>query len=181
MFYDEVIPKPLVAGARPGCLIMQWLSPIVHKKVLKLFATADTPNTRLYTNYKSVMPLCAICDNLDLYNLTDSDNDLQDVPHHKSLPSLKQSALTCPLCDLFFKGLSADQPIMRTEDHKLENSPVFLRGWQNLDDESNQGGIYVLKVRCDRARARALFGMYTDEGCYCATIYMSISYQLIIR
>jgi hypothetical protein len=113
----------------------------------------------------STMALCAICDNLDLRNLTDWDNDLQDVPHHKSLTSVKQSALTCALCDLFFKGLSAQQPAIAAEGQNWQISPIIIRGRQYVDDESNQGGIYLLKVRCDEARASALFGLYTDESC----------------
>ena len=119
------------------------------------------------------MPLCSVCDKLDLYDLTDRDNDLQDVPHRKSLASLKQSALTCELCRLFFNGLAADQSIVATGASEVADSPIVLRGMQYLDDESNQGGIYMLKVRCDRARARALFGLYTDESCHCAILYFS--------
>ena len=110
------------------------------------------------------MSLCEICEKLDLQSLTDWDNDVQDVPHHKSLAILKQSSLTCALCKLFFNGLSADQPIVRSDADSFGNSPIILRGRQYLDDESNQGGIYVLKVRCDKARARALFGLYADES-----------------
>jgi len=116
------------------------------------------------------MPLCAICDNLDLRNLTDWDNDLVDIPHHKSLASLEQSALTCALCRLFFSGLSAHQPTAVTEKSDISDSPIILRGRQYLDYESNQGGIYVLKARCDRVQARALFGLYTDESCYLTTL-----------
>jgi hypothetical protein len=110
------------------------------------------------------MPLCSFCDSLDLCDLTDWDNDLQDVPHHKSLASLMQSAMTCALCKLFLNGLAVDRPVVATGGAEIADSPIVLRGRQYLDDESNQGGIYVLKVRCDRARARALFGLYTDES-----------------
>jgi hypothetical protein len=119
------------------------------------------------------MPLCSICDKLDLRDLTDWDNDLQDVPHRKSLASLKQSALTCELCRLFSNGLAADQSIVASGGPELADSPVILRGRQYVDYEGNQGGIYMLKVRCDRARVRALFGLYTDESCHCTTAYFS--------
>jgi len=110
------------------------------------------------------MPLCTTCDKLDLCDLTDWDNDLQDVPHHISLANLKQSALTCKLCRLFYNGLATDQAIVETGGPGNVDSPIILRGRQYLDYESNQGGIYVLKARCDSARARALFGLYVDEG-----------------
>jgi hypothetical protein len=127
------------------------------------------------------MPLCTICDELDLCNLTDWDNDLQDVPHHKSLASLKQSALTCKLCRLFFNGLAADQAMVATGCPEMADSPIMLRGRQYVDDESNQGGIYVLKARCDRARTRALFGLYVDEGLHPNQVLMSNSKTLNIR
>lgn len=125
------------------------------------------------------MPLCTTCDKLDLCDLTDWDNDLQDVPHHKSLANLKQSALTCELCKLFYNGLAADQAIVETGGPENVDSPIILRGRQYLDYESNQGGIYVLKARCDSARARALFGLYMDEGLHYTLTLISNSWSLI--
>jgi hypothetical protein len=113
------------------------------------------------------MPLCGICDTLDLRNLTDWDNDVQDIPHQKSLHALKQSSLSCALCELIFKELSVEQPLVKSEPAKFGDSPIIIRGRQYLDEESNQGGIYMLKVRCDKARIRALFGLYADESWNC--------------
>jgi hypothetical protein len=122
------------------------------------------------------MPLCSICDNLDLSKLTDAENDLQDIPHHKSLANLKQSALSCALCKLFFKGSSVIPGIRWPDTSDLEDSPVTLRGRQYLDDKDNQRGIYALKVRCDTARVHALFGLYTDEGWRC-TLFTSFGHD----
>ncbi len=120
-----------------------------------------------YISTLPTMSLCSICDQLDLRDLTDSNNDLQDILHHKSLASLKLSALACALCKLFFDGLSLNAPSSLRDEPDLEYSPIVLRGYQHVDNEGNQGGIWQLKVRCDKARARALFGLYPDEGLEC--------------
>jgi Heterokaryon incompatibility protein (HET) len=109
------------------------------------------------------MGLCSLCDGLDLRNLTDNGNEVQDIIHQKSLLALKQSAPSCALCRLFFDQLSDKLAHQNFDDSVWSDSPIVLRGRQHLDEDYYPQGIYALKVRCDRAKVYAVFGLYPDE------------------
>jgi hypothetical protein len=109
------------------------------------------------------MSLCSICDKLDLRDLTDDENEVQDITHHISLLALKRSASSCGLCGLIFGQLSDKLAHRTLDDSVWSDSPIVLRGRQQLDEDYYARGIYALKVRCDRAGVHAVFGLYPDE------------------
>jgi hypothetical protein len=108
------------------------------------------------------MSLCPCCTRIDLRNFTDSENDIQDVPHVESLWALKLSSSTCSLCHLIFTELSKS-PLFREPEAGEKSSRITLRGAQYVDEEWNQGGIYLIRARCDSARLVARLGVYVDE------------------
>jgi hypothetical protein len=109
------------------------------------------------------MSLCPCCIRIDLRNLTDPENDLQDVPHLESLWALKISSSTCSLCNLIFTELSKSPSFQEPEPGE-KSSTIILRGAQYVDEEWNQGGIYLIQARCDSARLATRLGVYVDEG-----------------
>ncbi|KAK3380954.1 heterokaryon incompatibility protein [Podospora didyma] len=110
------------------------------------------------------MSLCSLCQTLDLKDLVDWDNNLQDIPHHRSLEQLETAAASsCRLCKLFLDAL---MPSLKNADPDIwKDSPIILRGIQHLDDDYEPQGIFWLKVRCDRAGfgAYAYFSLYPDD------------------
>jgi hypothetical protein len=115
------------------------------------------------------MSLCPCCTRIDLRNFTDSENDIQDVPHVESLWALKLSSSTCSLCNLIFTELSKS-PSFREPEAGEKFSRITLRGAQYVDEEWNQGGIYLIRARCDSARLVARLGVYVDEGWFRAAV-----------
>jgi len=113
------------------------------------------------------MSLCRVCQRLDLKDFVDWELTLEDVPHHRSLEQLeKAAALNCPLCRLIFDALTpklAEEPPLDPTIWK--SSPITLRGVQYVDEDSECGGIFWIKARCDRAGplAFAYLSLYPDE------------------
>jgi hypothetical protein len=109
------------------------------------------------------MPLCPICLALDLHDLTDSDNDLQDIPHRRSFRALKASAKSCDLCALFSGQLSSHlKNDAAAGDIGARDGPIILRGRQLVSADGTQGALYALKLRCDALRVSVLLGLYPD-------------------
>ncbi|KAK4452692.1 heterokaryon incompatibility protein [Podospora aff. communis PSN243] len=117
------------------------------------------------------MSLCRVCDRLDIKDFVDWEKTLEDVPHHRSLEQLEQAAASgCPLCILIFneltRKLASEEPL---DPATWKASPITLRGVQYVvdDEDTEPGGIFWIKARCDRAGplAYAYFSLYPDpEG-----------------
>ncbi|KAK0616526.1 hypothetical protein B0T14DRAFT_604796 [Immersiella caudata] len=97
---------------------------------------------------------------------------LEDVPHHRSLEQLEQSAATgCPLCKLIFTEINRKlvQKDETVDPAIWKSSPITPRGGQYIvdDEDTEPGGMFWIKARCDCAGpfAYAYFSLYPDpEG-----------------
>jgi hypothetical protein len=76
---------------------------------------------------------------------------------------LKLSSSTCSLCNLILTELAKSLSFREPEAGE-KGSRIILHGAQYVDEEWNQGGIYLIRVRCDSARLVARLGVYVDEG-----------------
>ncbi|KAK0644285.1 heterokaryon incompatibility protein-domain-containing protein [Cercophora newfieldiana] len=114
------------------------------------------------------MSLCRVCERLDIKDFVDWEKTLEDVPHHRSLEALQHSADTgCPLCKLIFNEISRELAKEGPLGPAIwKTSPITLRGVQYVvdDEDSEPGGIFWIKARCDRAGplAFAYFSLYPD-------------------
>jgi hypothetical protein len=109
------------------------------------------------------MPLCAICNQLDIKDFTDWEDDIQDVPHHASLWELKLSSSSCTVCKLIYTEFMKHK-FFREPKQEERNTPVVLRGGQHVDEDWNAGGIYIIRARCDSIGIKAWLGLFQDEG-----------------
>jgi len=109
------------------------------------------------------MALCTRCAQLDIIDFTDWEKDLQDVPHLASLWDLKVSASTCSFCNLLFQQFSQSSFFKQPEPEQ-KSSQIILRGAQCVDEDWNQGAIYLIRARCANPDLQAWLGLYVDKG-----------------
>jgi len=110
------------------------------------------------------MALCTRCAQIDIKDFTDWEDDIQDVPHLKSMWDLKISASTCSFCKLLFEQFS-QHPYFVQPGPERKGSEIILRGAQRVDENWNQGGIYLIRARCANPDIKAWLSLYLDEDC----------------
>lgn len=111
----------------------------------------------------TTVPLCPICLALDLHDLTDSDNDLQDIPHRPSLGALKASAKSCDLCALFSGQLSShSKNDAAAGDIGARDGPIILRGRQPVSADGTQAPSTPLNSAATHSESQSCWACTPD-------------------
>ncbi|KAH9227261.1 hypothetical protein K456DRAFT_922999 [Colletotrichum gloeosporioides 23] len=145
------------------------------------------------------MFLCQSCKSIEVQHLPsatgvtlrpDEFEAAPSQPHYRSFFSLQDSAKTCKLCHLLFKGLKVNQDERlpsgcayirmghtdwTAEDPPLTVEPVNIRALSRSSCSAKQKQLYGIQVTCGYGTCE--FGLYADDGSRAKKVLMVVGEQ----
>lgn len=106
--------------------------------------------------------LCDACNALDLADIVD-----RDVVHQPSIEALELAASSCPLCSLFYRGLTGGDELPRDPYEGVSWSSIgeriYLRGekWWNEDETRHR--ISALTVQWGTRNPESTYSLYVQD------------------